>query len=226
MPQFNVDIVIGGRGGGRGGIDGSDGAEKVALFALDAMEFVTRFRYQEMRVFLRAGMSTGPIVSGVVGAALPKYTIFGDNVNVAARMESTSKSMKIQCSEKTIDMLNESKKYNFETEERIDNGEEGIVVKGKGTMKTWWIKGARRKPPRLRSSFVSPLAPSERSQSFDMTDDVEAAIAAAAAGDDSNQACDRVKSRRVSWHENLEVMAMVASARDLDLAPEATRPVD
>ncbi len=210
-----IDIVIGGRGSADGQMEGAD---RVALFALDTMEFVTRFRYKEMRVFLRAGMSTGPIASGVIGAALPKYTIFGDHVNVAARMESTSKSMKIQCCRSTVDALRESKRYRFDMEERVENGEEGIVVKGKGTMRTWWIKKATRRAL-SRRSFSSALALSERSRSksFDMADDIEAAVAH---GSSKPATGEREKSRRVSWHDNVEVRNMLAAAKDLELAHE------
>ena len=60
-------------------------------------------------------------------------------------MESTSENMKIQCSDLTGRILNDSPNVTFSTEKRIENGHSGVYIKGKGLIHTWWIKSASKR---------------------------------------------------------------------------------
>lgn len=124
-------------------LSGPDGAERIALFALDVMEFTTNFRTEEgAEISLRAGIHSGELVAGSVGFLRPQYTIFGDTCTVASKMESSSKRMKIQCSDATWSLLQDAPNYSFtfgEARGSVDTKDDKLH------RKTWFIEGAMKK---------------------------------------------------------------------------------
>ncbi|XP_077998742.1 guanylate cyclase soluble subunit beta-2-like [Glandiceps talaboti] len=115
----------------------ADHAERVANFALDIITASNQVKspVDNNPIKIRVGIHSGTVVSGVVGKKVPRYSLFGDTVNVASRMESHGLPGRIHISRKTHDLLDNER---YVTEER---GE--IEVKGKGPMKTYFLNGKR-----------------------------------------------------------------------------------
>jgi class 3 adenylate cyclase len=55
----------------------------------------------------RIGINSGPVIGSLVGVQKYVYDIFGPGINLAARMETISESMKITISENTYDLISD-----------------------------------------------------------------------------------------------------------------------
>lgn len=109
-----------------------DHAEAILNFGIEMLKANEVFsRDNDLSLKLRIGISSGPVVAGVIGKKKFIYDIWGDTVNTAARMETYGIEDRIHVSEQSYNLLHH--KYQFEKRE-------GIHIKGKGKMDTYLLK--------------------------------------------------------------------------------------
>jgi CheY-like chemotaxis protein/class 3 adenylate cyclase len=112
-------------------------AEASAELALDMQEEIARFNQQYMTtVRIRIGVCTGPVVAGVIGRKRFAYDLWGETVNLACRLESTSEAGRIQIAESTRARLKD--KYEFEPKHSV-----GVL--GDAHLSAYWL-GQRPAP--------------------------------------------------------------------------------
>jgi len=105
---------------------------EMALKMIDVVETVNKDLNLSLKV--RIGIHSGPVVGGVIGQMKFTFDLWGDTVNVAARLESHGIPGKIQISETTKELINE----NYFIKER---GE--IELRNHSRIRTWFLEGRK-----------------------------------------------------------------------------------
>jgi class 3 adenylate cyclase len=83
-------------------------AEKMVIAAKELLEVVNNQQSKKSSFKIRIGISSGPVVAGVVGEKKFAYDIWGDTVNTAARMEEYSEPGKINISGSTHKLIQDA----------------------------------------------------------------------------------------------------------------------
>jgi adenylate cyclase len=104
--------------------------------ALEIQQFLNEMKVEKMRngepyFEARIGISTGPVVAGVVGVNKFAYDIWGDTVNVAARVQEACESGRINISAETYREI----QYSFRC---IYRGR--IAAKNKGNIDMYYVE--------------------------------------------------------------------------------------
>ncbi|MBK7937718.1 MAG: hypothetical protein IPJ82_11775 [Lewinellaceae bacterium] len=107
--------------------------------ALEIQDFLLHVKAERMNQGLpffeaRVGIHTGPVVAGVVGAKKFAYDIWGDTVNIAARLEEACEPGRVNVSEDAHLLA----KYEFEWQHRGK-----IAAKNKGMMDMYYVTSVK-----------------------------------------------------------------------------------
>lgn len=87
--------------------------ETVVKAALEFQDEVAKLRIEREKLGkqtfeFRIGLHTGPLIAGVIGVKKFAYDIWGDTVNMAARMQQESEAGKVNISQDTYELVKDS----------------------------------------------------------------------------------------------------------------------
>ena len=113
----------------------SDYVAAMADMTLEMTKLITeKSEFRKYKLGLHIGISTGPLVGGVIGTKRLVYDLWGDTVNIASRLSTYGVSGKIQVDTTTYNRLRNH--YQFD-------GPHKVTVKGKGEITMYLLEGPK-----------------------------------------------------------------------------------
>ena len=108
-----------------------DHVDRAVMAGLDIVRAIPNLRGDlGVEIDVRVGIHTGDVLAGVIGIDKPFYDIWGDTVNVAARLEQSGASGKVHVSDEVRASLGE--RFQFSNRGIID-------LKNRGSLNTWFV---------------------------------------------------------------------------------------
>lgn len=113
-----------------------DHAVNMINAAFEFLDFVKKTSAEKQKTTgahleMRIGIHSGPLVAGVVGSRKFAYDIWGDTVNIAARMEQSGEPGNINVSETVYQLVKHLYQFEFRGE---------VEAKNKGKMKMYFVR--------------------------------------------------------------------------------------
>ncbi len=102
------------------------------MLALDFIKLNQSIKYNDNQIDIRIGINVGPVIIGILGIDIPRLCVVGNTVNKASRLESTSKTNKIQISQEIYMLIKDNDELEFELNENV-------YLKNIGTVNTWFV---------------------------------------------------------------------------------------
>lgn len=106
-------------------------ALRAAIRIRDFVDHEKRERGIKRSFAIRIGVNSGPVVAGVVGHKKFAYDIWGDAVNTASRMESSSEPGKVNISDSTYNLIKDQFHCTYRGK---------LEVKGKGCVEMYFVE--------------------------------------------------------------------------------------
>jgi adenylate cyclase len=123
----------------------ADHLQRLARMGLEMQDKVQAIAAsRDYPIAMRMGLASGPVMAGVIGKQKFTYDVWGDAVNLAARLENLSQPGRILVCSRCKDILQSD--FDFESRGQVD-------IKGVGLQETWFLSALR--PDRTRESAAA-----------------------------------------------------------------------
>ena len=116
--------------------NGNRHAGEIALLSLELVDSIHNFEIPHIPgtfLNMRVGLHSGPCVAAITGLKMPRYLLFGDTVNIGARIEALGEAMRVHVSDTTTKLIAGDGRFIMQLRE------DKMEVPGHGTMQTAWL---------------------------------------------------------------------------------------